>query len=145
MMQQVLIFRLPVAAQGLVKTLALMWASSVCAFMLGVFLPSLAQAKGLAQDYESILASSLPREAQQTLATIQAGGPFPYPKDGVVFGNREKLLPKQARGYYTEYTVKTPGASNRGARRIVVGGAPRSSNEKYYSDDHYQSFKRIRE
>lgn len=89
--------------------------------------------------------AALPSEAKAVIVLIRKGGPYPYPKDGVVFGNREKILPKQARGYYTEYTVKTPGERTRGARRIVVGGEPRASTELYYSDDHYQSFKRIRE
>ena len=87
----------------------------------------------------------LPREARETLALIRAGGPFPYDKDGTVFGNRERLLPRQPRGYYTEYTVKTPGSRDRGARRIVAGGDPRSSGEYWYTDDHYRSFRRIRE
>jgi ribonuclease T1 len=89
--------------------------------------------------------AALPKEAQETITLIRRGGPFPYSKDGVVFGNREKALPKQARGFYTEYTVTTPGERTRGARRIVVGGEPRVSNELYYTDDHYQTFKRIRE
>jgi ribonuclease T1 len=87
----------------------------------------------------------LPREARETLALIRAGGPFPYDKDGTVFGNRERLLPRQSRGYYTEYTVKTPGSRDRGARRIVAGGDPRTSGEYWYTDDHYRSFRRIRE
>jgi ribonuclease T1 len=95
--------------------------------------------------YLEIKFAALPIEAQKTITLIRSGGPFPYPKDGVVFGNREKNLPRQKRGYYSEYTVKTPGERSRGARRIVVGGEPRSSLELYYSDDHYQSFKRIRE
>ena len=94
-------------------------------------------------------AAALPKEAQATLALIHAGGPFPYGKDGSVFGNREKILPARARGYYREYTVPTPGARDRGARRIVAGagsaGDVRSSGEYYYSDDHYNSFRRIRE
>jgi ribonuclease T1 len=81
----------------------------------------------------------LPPEARQTLAQIKAGGPFPYARDGSVFGNREGLLPKRTRGYYREYTVKTPGAKDRGARRIVAG----TPGEYYYTDDHYRSFKRI--
>jgi ribonuclease T1 len=81
----------------------------------------------------------LPAEARQTLARIKAGGPFPYAKDGSVFGNREGLLPARSRGYYREYTVKTPGAKDRGARRIVAG----MPGEYYYTDDHYRSFKRI--
>jgi ribonuclease T1 len=86
----------------------------------------------------------LPSEARQTLALIKAGGPFPYPRDGAVFGNREGLLPKRERGYYREYTVKTPGAKDRGARRIVAGGcAEYACVEYFYSDDHYRSFRRI--
>ena len=93
----------------------------------------------------SVTLNQLPPEAIKTLTLIRQGGPFPYAKDGVVFGNREKQLPRQSRGYYTEYTVKTPGARNRGALRIVAGGEPKSSGEYYYSDDHYTSFKRIKE
>jgi ribonuclease T1 len=89
-------------------------------------------------------ASALPAEARHTLALIKAGGPFPYPKDGSVFGNREGLLPKRARGYYREYTVKTPGAKDRGARRIVGGRCTeRGCSEYFYTDDHYRSFRRI--
>ena len=92
-----------------------------------------------------IAATDLPREGRDVLATIHAGGKFRYERDGVVFGNREKLLPPHPRGYYHEYTVPTPGASNRGARRIVCGGAKHAPEACYYSDDHYNSFKRIRE
>ena len=81
----------------------------------------------------------LPDEARQTLALIKAGGPFPYPKDGAAFGNRERQLPKRNHGYYREYTVKTPGAKDRGARRIVAG----VPGEYYYTDDHYRTFRRI--
>jgi ribonuclease T1 len=81
----------------------------------------------------------LPREARQTLVRIKAGGPFQYAQDGKPFQNREKLLPRQERGYYREYTVRTPGARDRGARRIVAG----RDGEYYYTDDHYRSFKRI--
>ena len=83
----------------------------------------------------------LPIEAQETLRLIKQNGPFPYARDGVVFSNHERQLPPHPRGYYHEYTVKTPGARNRGARRIVCGVVP----ECYYSDDHYQSFRRIKE
>ncbi|MBI3283937.1 MAG: ribonuclease [Burkholderiales bacterium] len=89
--------------------------------------------------------AELPREAQTTLALIKQGGPFPYDKDGVVFGNYEAQLPRQKRGYYHEYTVKTPRARNRGARRIIAGGVPATSGEYYYTADHYQSFRRIKE
>jgi ribonuclease T1 len=88
-----------------------------------------------------IAASVLPREAQQTLQAIRRGGPFAFERDGVVFGNYERRLPQRSRGYYHEYTVPTPGARNRGARRIIAGAGA----EYYYSDDHYRSFKRIRE
>jgi len=92
-----------------------------------------------------IRVAELPREARHTLALIQAGGPFPYEKDGVVFGNYEGVLPKRKRGYYHEFTVKTPGTRSRGARRIIVGGKPASSGEYYYTDDHYATFRRIKE
>ena len=88
-----------------------------------------------------IAASQLPKEAHETVARIRKGGPFPYARDGAVFGNREARLPKQRRGYYREYTVKTPGVRNRGARRIVAGAA----GELYYTDDHYNHFRRIRD
>ena len=81
----------------------------------------------------------LPAEARATLALIDQGGPFPYAKDGVVFGNFERLLPKRQRGYYREYTVKTPGERDRGARRIVTG----QGGEIYYTDDHYKSFRAV--
>lgn len=89
----------------------------------------------------TLKASALPKEAQQTLALIAKGGPYPYDRDGIKFGNFEGVLPKQRSGYYREYTVKTPGESDRGARRIIVGG----KGEKYYTDDHYDSFSFILE
>ncbi|CAN5903199.1 hypothetical protein BH11PSE12_BH11PSE12_21150 [soil metagenome] len=89
--------------------------------------------------------AQLPSEAQVTLALIKGGGSFPYEKDGAVFGNYERQLPMQKRGYYHEYTVKTPRARNRGARRIITGRNPAISGEYYYTDDHYESFKKIQE
>ena len=83
----------------------------------------------------------LPREALHTLALIKQGGPFPHARDGATFGNREKMLPLRERGWYREYTVKTPGARDRGARRIVAG----RDGTLYYTDDHYRSFRRILE
>lgn len=83
----------------------------------------------------------LPPEARRTAALIRQGGPFPHARDGIVFGNREGRLPREKRGYYHEYTVPTPGSRDRGARRIVAG----QGGELYYSDDHYRSFRRIRE
>lgn len=88
-----------------------------------------------------VTTDGLPAEARATLAAIARGGPFPHRQDGVVFGNYEGLLPKQPRGYYREYTVETPGARNRGARRIVTGGNP--PRAWYYTDDHYRSFRRL--
>jgi len=90
----------------------------------------------------------LPPQVGQTLALIRKGGPFPYRKDGTAFFNRERLLPQRPRGYYSEYTVPTPGSRDRGARRIVAGkgstGDPATGGEYYYTDDHYRSFRRIR-
>jgi ribonuclease T1 len=92
----------------------------------------------------SVGLGQLPPQAQETDRLIHQGGPFPYPKDGVVFGNRERALPRESRGFYHEYTVPTPGAHNRGARRIVCGGNPPSRPAAcFYTDDHYQTFRRI--
>ena len=102
------------------------------------------QAKEPVAALESVALTALPREAQTTHRLILAGGPFPHGKDGVVFGNRERILPAKARGYYHEYTVATPGARNRGARRLVCGGNPPVRPDVcYYTDDHYASFKRV--
>jgi ribonuclease T1 len=111
-------------------------------------MPSLVQAKGTPDATgavsETVRLVNLPKEAQTTERLIRAGGPFPHDKDGVVFGNRERILPKSPRGFYREYTVITPGSRNRGARRIVCGGAVAVNPEAcYYSDDHYASFRRI--
>ncbi len=116
-------------------------------------LPPLLNAKqstwfGNAATNDTIAQSALPKEGKKTLELIQQGGPFPYKdKDGSTFGNREGNLPKQKRGYYTEYTVKTPYARNRGAKRIVAGkgatGDPATSGEYFYTDDHYATFKRV--
>ena len=94
-----------------------------------------------AQAIEAVASAALPAEARETLALIRQGGPFPYARDGVVFGNYEHRLPQQPHSYYHEYTVKTPGTRGRGARRIVCGPLP----ECYYTADHYRTFRRIRE
>jgi ribonuclease T1 len=91
----------------------------------------------------TIQARDLPAEARQTIVLIQQGGPFPYEKDGSVFGNYEKVLPQKKRGYYREFTVKTPYARNRGARRLITGGEKNRPHEYYYTADHYRSFKRV--
>ncbi|MER7951139.1 ribonuclease domain-containing protein [Streptomyces sp. NPDC096079] len=87
----------------------------------------------------TVRAADLPPEARKTLALIARGGPFPYAKDGTVFSNFERVLPREARGYYHEYTVKTPGERDRGARRIVTG----RNGETYYTDDHYETFREV--
>ncbi|TLM81188.1 ribonuclease [Pseudarthrobacter sp. NamE2] len=89
----------------------------------------------------AIRESELPAEGRRVLALIRAGGPYQYSQDDRTFGNFERLLPRRDRGYYREYTVPTPGESDRGARRIVAGGG----GEKYYTEDHYESFKFIAE
>ena len=90
---------------------------------------------------DTVTASQLPPQGRDMLALIYQGGPFRYDKDGTVFGNRERMLPAKNRGYYREYTVRTPGARDRGARRIIAG----RGGEYYYTDDHYRTFRRIRE
>ncbi len=94
---------------------------------------------GAEDGFPTIRVDQLPPEARTTLKLIAQGGPFPYRQDGVVFQNREGYLPAKPNGYYHEYTVKTPGSSDRGARRIITG----ASGEMYYTDDHYVTFKRI--
>ena len=98
-----------------------------------------------APDAATVAAAELPKEARATLANIRSGPPFPYERDGIAFGNRERLLPAKPRDYYHEYTVRTPGDRTRGARRIVCGGKPTSPDACWYSDDHYSSFRRILE
>ena len=110
----------------------------------GALTPTDSQARpsnGLAAD---VSLASLPPEARRTDQLIHSGGPFPFSQDGVVFGNREKRLERQPRGYYHEYTVVTPGARTRGARRIICGGAkPTEPDACFYTEDHYNSFHRI--
>jgi ribonuclease T1 len=99
-------------------------------------------------DFPLILTTDLPKEARDTLNLIRKGGPYPYAKDGSIFSNRERILPKQPRGFYHEYTVKTPQARDRGARRIICGGkavAQPVLETCFYTDDHYASFKKIKE
>jgi ribonuclease T1 len=106
---------------------------------------SVAFARITPEALSEVALADLPKEGQAVYALIGKGGPFRYEHDGVAFGNREKLLPSKPRGYYREYTVRTPGAKNRGARRIICGGPNATPDACYYTDDHYQSFRRIRE
>jgi ribonuclease T1 len=108
---------------------------------LAVLLASpLSSARSDPTQIDDVALNALPSEARQTVALIDRGGPFPYRRDGVVFQNRERLLPARDRGCYREYTVSTPGSSDRGARRIVSA----CEGVQYYSDDHYRSFRKIR-
>jgi len=91
----------------------------------------------------TISLNQLPLQGIETYHLIRSGGPFPFRKDGVVFGNRERFLPGEKRGYYREYTVKGPGAGGRGAKRIVCGGQATTPDACYYSADHYASFRKI--
>ena len=121
-------------------------ALAVC---LGLFLASctnMAQAKSVSEAVVGapIALQDLPKEGQEVYLLIRQGGPFRYEKDGVIFGNRERLLPQAKRGFYREYTVRTPGVSHRGARRIVCGGKVKTAPDVcYYTEDHYASFRRI--
>jgi len=118
-------------------------------FVLGltvaaVFASPLSSARAVACAVgQSITPQDLPRQGRDTLALIASGGPFSSNRDGITFNNRERILPKAQRGFYREYTVRTPGVKNRGARRIVCGGDQRAADACYYTDDHYQSFKCI--
>lgn len=91
----------------------------------------------------TVAVNRLPPQGLETYQLIRRGGPFPYEKDGVVFANRERMLPAHKRGYYHEYTVKTPTSRDRGTRRIVCGGPATTPDACYYTDDHYASFRRI--
>lgn len=101
--------------------------------------PGTADRPAWARGMPVVPAAELPAQARDTLRRIDAGGPFRYAKDGTVFGNHERLLPRHPRGYYHEYTVPTPGSGDRGARRIVTG----EERETYYTDDHYRTFKAV--
>ncbi len=119
-------------------------ASTVLCAIAFAIAPTISQARPVSGLGEPVALSSLPREAQQAEQRIRAGGPFPYSQDGVVFGNRERHLDRQPRGYYHEYTVPSPGARDRGARRIVCGGTRLTEPDAcFFTEDHYNSFHRI--
>jgi ribonuclease T1 len=124
---------------NIIKYLCFSWTTA----LLLSAMPAAAQREGAPQRIQMALADiavkDLPAEARDTLRLIETGGPYPFDRDGIVFGNFEKRLPNKERGYYHEFTVKTPGVRHRGERRIVTG----KGGEKYYSADHYKTFKRI--
>ena len=137
-------FMLRTAASHAVQSTRFLLAASV----LAVAIPAadVAHARGWSWGVteSTVAVAELPQQGQRTYRLILQGGPFPYDKDGSVFGNRERLLPRERRGYYREYTVETPGASDRGARRIVCGGKRRTAPEGcWYTSDHYSSFRKI--
>jgi ribonuclease T1 len=113
--------------------------------LVAAWAPNLVQAREpvAANGAMTVSLAELPRQGVETYHLIRQGGPFPHDKDGVVFGNRERLLPAHKRGYYREYTVATPGTRDRGARRIVCGGPSRAPENCYYTADHYASFRVI--
>ena len=115
------------------------WIILLC--VLAQFTPPFLGAVGKQRSIATVDATQLPNEARQTIALIKKGGPYPYKKDGSVFGNFERLLPLHERGYYKEFTVPSRVSRDRGARRIILWKA----GELYYTDDHYESFRRIRE
>jgi ribonuclease T1 len=138
--------RAPVRPAGPVPWRALLALLLVCALWALLLPGQQASARGdpspaASGQMAEVALADLPPEARRTLALIRKGGPFPYDRDGIVFNNREKLLPLRERGWYREYTVVTPGVRHRGARRIVAA----RSGELYYTEDHYASFRRIRE
>ena len=112
--------------------------------VVSAWCPTAVTAKGPVDGVETVALATLPAEARQAQRLILSGGPFPHTKDGVVFGNFERRLPRRERGFYREYTVATPGARDRGARRIVCGGRQATQPDAcYYTADHYASFKLI--
>ena len=126
------------------RTGALLGLMMAAAASLAVLAPVDALARSNAGLGADVTLSGLPLEAQRTDQLIHSGGPFPFSKDGAVFGNYEKRLPRQPRGWYHEYTVPTPGARDRGARRIICGGKqPTEPDACFYTEDHYNSFHRI--
>ena len=136
-----------VASSAVIRRAMHKWGRTVAMGLVlssGLVAGASVQARTNEQSSGPVALVALPQQAQATHQLILSGGPFPYSKDGTVFGNRERLLPSKARGFYREYTVKTPGSRDRGARRIVCGGKPPTQPEAcFYTDDHYASFKQI--
>jgi ribonuclease T1 len=118
-------------------TRAFVWTVLLC--LCAPLSAPLAFARETQRSAATVNAADLPKEARQTIALVKRGGPYPYRKDGAVFGNFEKLLPLHERGYYREFTVPTPRSRDRGARRIIAG----KTGEFYYTGDHYATFRRV--
>ncbi|MGE5090128.1 MAG: ribonuclease domain-containing protein [Candidatus Levyibacteriota bacterium] len=134
---------MPLKPAAQLRNLAALALVAVAAWLLAAAPP--AHAREHREARPEIAVGELPTEARDTLARIRAGGPFRFERDGITFGNRERQLPQHSRGYYHEYTVVTPGLHTRGARRIICGGAPTAPDACWYTDDHYRTFRRIRE
>jgi ribonuclease T1 len=122
---------------------AIKFALTSCLVAVAACGPAGTEARAPATDTAAVRVADLPAQGRETYERIRQGGPFPFDKDGTVFGNRERLLPLDKRGYYREYTVRTPGSRDRGARRIVCGGPVRAPHACYYTADHYASFRKI--
>ncbi|MCT4357477.1 guanine-specific ribonuclease N1 and T1 [Streptomyces sp. Je 1-79] len=126
---------LPRTLRALLALVLCVTALAGCSTAAGDGAPAPTGSSGL----ETVRVDDLPAEARATLELIERGGPFPYEKDGATFSNFERILPRQQRGHYREYTVRTPGADDRGARRLVIG----RDGEIFYTDDHYESFREV--
>jgi ribonuclease T1 len=133
------IYRVALSAVLFIVTLSLVGCGLFAPRARSAGVPGSAAYPREARDLPAIQYEDLPREAKHTLQLIDEGGPFPYDQDGQTFENREGILPDRPTGYYAEYTVETPGSDDRGARRIVAG----DGGERYYTEDHYDSFSRV--
>ena len=136
---------MPLRPAAVRHSLAALALAAVATWLLAASLPTHAREHREAEAQREVRVDELPAEARDTLARIHAGGPFRFERDGITFGNRERQLPQHARGYYHEYTVVTPGLRTRGARRVICGGARAAPDACWYTDDHYRTFRRIRE
>ena len=134
---------MPARLAAIGRPFAALALTAIAIWLLAAAFP--AHARGHREAPPEVAVGELPSEARETLARIHAGGPFPFERDGITFGNRERSLPLRNRGYYHEYTVVTPGLRTRGARRIICGGPRRAPDACWYTDDHYRTFRRIRE
>jgi ribonuclease T1 len=133
------IFRAPACNASIVRRATLVCVALTLA-LASALVPAQTHARTSCPLADTIKEKELPKQGRDTLALIREGGPFPHDRDGITFQNRERVLPKQSRGFYKEYTVRTPGVRHRGARRIVCGGDQRAANNCFYTSDHYKTF-----